>query len=203
MELASLIRRTRSTRRFDPSRKVSPQELMQLAELARLCASAGNLQPVKFVLCTEPEVNRLVFSHLAWAAYLKDWPGPAENERPAAYVLVLHDTEAAGSLDCDHGIAAWTVMLGAGEMGLAGCILGAIRRREELAGRLGLPATLRLKLVVALGAAAERVVLEEMDPEGDVRYWRDDESAHHVPKRPLREVVWAVNPLPRETDNNG
>ena len=36
---------------------------------------------------------------------------------------------------------------------------------------------------------AERCVLEEARPGGDVTYWRDADSVHHVPKRPLDEVI--------------
>jgi hypothetical protein len=33
------------------------------------------------------------------------------------------------------------------------------------------------------------VVLEETKPEGDIKYWRDDQGVHHVPKRPLAEII--------------
>jgi hypothetical protein len=37
--------------------------------------------------------------------------------------------------------------------------------------------------VVTLGKPREKVVVETLKPEGDVKYRRDREGVHHVPKR--------------------
>ncbi|MGQ9778401.1 MAG: hypothetical protein ACUVRM_00795 [Bacillota bacterium] len=42
---------------------------------------------------------------------------------------------------------------------------------------------------MALGVPAETVVLEELVPGGDIRYWRDEAGVHHVPKRSLAEII--------------
>ena len=65
-----------------------------------------------------------------WAGYLSDWSGPAEGERPAAYIVILGDTELRKDFGCDHGIAAQSIMLGATERGLGGCMIGSIDRSE-------------------------------------------------------------------------
>jgi hypothetical protein len=44
-------------------------------------------------------------------------------------------------------------------------------------------------LVLALGKPKETVVLETVGPEGDVKYWRDEQSVHHVPKRRLEDII--------------
>ena len=62
---------------------------------------------------------------------------------------------------------------------------GAERLRQEL----HIPEHLTIRLVVALGKPAERVVLEDLAPGGDIRYWRDEKGNHHVPKRMLEELV--------------
>ena len=80
-----------------------------------------------------------IFEQLIWARYLADWPGPAEGERPSAYIVVLGDTTIRPNFGCDHGIAAQSMMLGAVEKGLAGCMIGSVKR-EGLREALQMPA---------------------------------------------------------------
>lgn len=195
----SLVTRTRSCRRFRQERQVSVRTLRDLVDLARLAASGANLQPLKYVIVNEPALCAEVFAHLAWAAYLKDWKGPAEGERPSAYVIVLHDRLVSASPGCDHGFAVQSLLLGATAAGLGGCVIGSVRDKAGLAGTLGLPENFEMLLVVALGEPAETIVLEEAAPGGSIKYWRDEEDRHHVPKRPLAEVLVAENPTPRKS----
>jgi nitroreductase len=191
MELIDLVSRCRSYRRFDERVPVGEAVLRDLVALARCTASAANRQPLRYVLSCAGDWNLRIFETLAWAAYLKDWPGPAPGERPTAYIVVLLDTTITQSADIDVGIAAQTILLGAVERGLGGCMFGAIRR-EELAARLSLPSYLPVALVVALGAPVERVVLEGLAAEGSIRYYRDAGRVHHVPKRSVEQLVHAV-----------
>ena len=118
--LTELVKQNRSCRRFYQDHAVTMDTLKALVELGRLSASAANLQPLKYILSCNPEKNAAIFDCLAWAAYLKDWPGPEPGERPAAYIIILGDTTIAKSVGCDHGIAAQSMLLGAREQGLAG-----------------------------------------------------------------------------------
>jgi len=186
--IKDLIIKNRSCRRFHQEIPVDRNTLRELADLARLSPSAGNLQPLKYILTCEPEKNALIFPHLAWAGYLKDWPGPSEEERPSAYIIILGDTEITKSFGCDHGIAAQSILLGAREKGLAGCIIGLIQR-EQLRKALAISARYEILLVVALGKPKEAVVLETINSAGDIKYWRDTEGTHHVPKRSLDELI--------------
>lgn len=186
--LSELVRRNRSYRRFDESWPISRESLRELVDLARLTASAANRQPLKYVLSADAETNARIFPCLGWAAYLKEWPGPAPGERPSAYIVVLVDEAITRDWWCDDGIAAQTILLGAAERGLGGCMIGAVRH-GQLRAALGIPEGLRIRLVIALGKPAERVVLEPVPPSGDIRYWRDEAGVHHVPKRSLGEVV--------------
>jgi nitroreductase len=186
--IEDLIVKNRSYRRFHQESAVDRQTLRELIELARLSPSAANLQPLKYILSCEPEKKALIFPHLAWAGYLKDWPGPAEGERPSAYIIILGDTEVSRSFGCDHGIAAQSILLGAAEKGLGGCIIGTIQR-DELRKALDITARYEILLVLALGRPREKVVLEAAGPAGDIKYWRDAEDVHHVPKRSLDEII--------------
>jgi nitroreductase len=80
------------------------------------------------------------------------------------------------------------MMLGAAERGFGGCMLGAIDR-EGLREVLDVPEQYEILLVLALGKPAETVVLEEADAESGIEYYRDENDVHHVPKRPLEELI--------------
>jgi len=186
--IRDLIVKNRTCRRFQQDVPVDREVLRELVDLARLSASAANMQPLKYVLSCEPERNAVIFRHVGWAGYLRDWPGPAEGERPSAYIIILGDTQISEFSDCDHGIAAQSILLGAVEKGLAGCMIGTVRRKE-LSAALEIPSRYRILLVLALGKPAETVVLETVGADGSIEYWRDADGVHHVPKRPLDELI--------------
>ena len=188
MTVRDLLVRSRSFRRFQEDRPIDGSLLRELVDLTRLCPSAANRQPLKYLISCDPERNALIFGHLCWAAALKDWPGPAEGERPTGYIVILGDTRIARDFHCDHGIAAQSILLAAVERGLGGCMVGSIDR-EGLRRRLNLPGFLDILLVLALGTPAETVVLEEGRSPDAVPYWRDRQGVHHVPKRQLEEVL--------------
>jgi len=186
--LMDLIVKNRSYRRFHQDKPVDRATLLELVDLARLSASGGNAQPLKYVLSCEAETNAAIFPHLAWAGFLKDWPGPAEGERPTAYIVILCDTEIAQYGGVDHGIAAQSILLGAAERGLGGCMIGSIDH-EGLRKALALDSRYEILLVIALGVPAEMVELEQLPADGSTAYWRDADGTHHVPKRTLDEII--------------
>jgi len=189
--IADLVRKNRSCRRFYQNHPVTNETLMDLVNLARLSASAANLQPLCYILFSTPPNNEKIFSCLGWAAYLKDWPGPKEGERPSAYIVILGNTTKAKDFGCDQGIAAQSILLGAREAGLAGCMIGSVSQ-ESLRDLFNIPAHLKILLVIALGKPKEQVFIEEVGAEGDIRYWRDEQGVHHVPKRTLADIIIAT-----------
>jgi nitroreductase len=164
------------------------ETLRQLVDLARLSASARNLQALKYILVSDPLRNALVFPNLSWAGYLKDWPGPVEGERPSAYIIILGDKNICQSFGCDHGIAAQSILLGATEMKLGGCMIGSIAR-EKLRHELQIPDRYKILLVIALGKPKKKVKIEAVGPEENIKYWRSNDGIHHVPKRSLEEII--------------
>jgi nitroreductase len=187
--IADLIKQNRSCRRFYQNHAVTSETLKQLVDLARLSPSAANLQPLRYILCTTPEKNAQVFSCLGWAAYLKDWPGPEQGERPAGYIIMLGDREISNPyIGHDCGIAGQSILLGAREKGLAGCMFGSINR-QQLRELLNIDTQLKILLVIAIGKPKEQVVIEPVGPDNNIRYWRDNQGVHHVPKRNLSDII--------------
>lgn len=186
--IRDLVLANRSYRRFQQNHAIDMATLRELVELAALCPSSGNLQPLRYVLSCDPDRNAKIFPHLEWAGYLSDWPGPTQGERPSAYIVIVGDSQACHSINCDHGIAAQTILLGAVEKGLGGCVIGSIHR-DPLRKLLDIPDRYSILLVIALGKPAEKIVLEPVDPDGNIKYWRDDAGIHHVPKRSADQSI--------------
>jgi nitroreductase len=186
--IEELIEKNRSYRRFDQKVHISEESLREWVNLVRLCASVANRQPLKFILSHEPKKNDLIFPCLGWAGYLTDWPGPQEGERPAAYIIVLDDTELSKSCEFDAGIAAQSILLGAVSKGYGGCMLTSIKH-DKLRTALNIPERYQIMLVIALGKPVETVKIEELGADGNVKYWRDSEQVHHVPKRALKDLI--------------
>jgi nitroreductase len=187
MNVRQLVELTRTCRRFDEKHAVSTDTLASLVDLARLSASAANRQPLKYILVTDPAVRETVFPCLAWAGYITDWGGPAHGERPTGYIIILGDREVSESFSVDHGIASQSIMLGATEAGLGGCIIASVKK-ERLRTALEIPKRYDILLVIALGKPAEKVVIETL-VDNNVKYWRDEKGVHHVPKRTLEEII--------------
>ncbi|MBN1796526.1 MAG: nitroreductase family protein [Sedimentisphaerales bacterium] len=186
--LKDLMAKNRSYRRFDQNCKIKKETLMELVGLARLSPSGANLQPLKYYLSCDEKTNALIFEQLGWAGYLKDWPGSEEGERPGAYIVILGDTNITKNFGCDYGIAAQSILLGAVEKGLGGCMLATIKKKE-LARLLNLDSKYEILLVVALGKPKEKVVIEDVGQDGNIKYWRDENNTHHVPKRKLEDLI--------------
>ncbi|MFV0591965.1 MAG: nitroreductase family protein [Draconibacterium sp.] len=184
--LRNLIEKNRSYRRFNSEIKIPVQQVVSWVDLARLSASGRNMQPLKYAIVTDAKLCDKVFQNLGWAGYLNNWKGPEEKERPVAYVMVSKDKLISENHYCDDGIAMQSILLAAVEDGFGGCIIGSVNK-SKVTRLLKLPAHLELLWVIALGKPAEKVVIETAV--NDIKYWRDEKGIHHVPKRPLNEVL--------------
>ena len=185
--LIDLVLKNRSYRRFDGTTAVPAETLESLVELARVCPSSRNQQALKFIGINAPGECTMLFPCLAWAGYLKDWDGPVPEERPTAYIIILGDTKLGSKFEIDLGICAQTILMGATEKGLGGCMIGSIRR-ELVKSLFSIPDHLEILLVLAIGKPVEKVVIEPLK-DSDIRYWRDQDRVHHVPKRSLQDIL--------------
>lgn len=187
MNFRDLLTKNRSYRRFYQEERIEMGELREMVANTRLEPSPANLQPLKFILINDPEMTLAIYPYLKWAGYLTDWAGPEEGERPSAYIVILGNPGISGHVAWDYGIALQTLQLSAVEKGYGGCAIGACdkNRIREL---LDIPEELELAVVLALGKPKEEVVIDEAK-DNDVKYWRDENRTHHVPKRPLHDLI--------------
>jgi nitroreductase len=186
--LKDLLKKNRSYRRFYNDKKITRDQLKELIELARLTPSAANLQPLKYILVSEEEMNKKVYETLNWAGYLTDWNGPIESERPTGYIIMLRDKSITQKQSVDEGISAQTICLGAVEQGLGCCIIASINR-TKLTENLNIDHNFDIALVIALGYPKENVIIEDAKEDGSIKYYRDNKGNHYVPKRSVNELI--------------
>lgn len=186
--LKDLILQNRSYRRFNAKRKIEKHEVIELIDLARVTASSKNRQPLKYKIITESDELDFVFEQLNWAWYLRDWKGPTKDERPTAYVIVFLDKTLNDNAFIDVGIASQTILLGAVEKGLGGCIVRTVNR-FKINNHFNFPENLDLIQIIALGEPAQKVEIVDVKDSGNIEYFENEEKHHFVPKRSLKEIV--------------
>lgn len=183
-----LANTTRSYRRFRQIYPVTPELMTQWVDNARVSASTGNKQPLRYRIVTDKEQCAQIFETLTWAAALPNWDGPESGQRPTGYIIMATDSETfKGELwRFDAGIAAQTIMLSSTEEGFGGCIMLSFKR-GELKKILSMPEDLEPVLVLALGRPIEDIRLVDA-VQGDTTYYRDEQQVHYVPKRKLEDI---------------
>lgn len=188
--LRRIIIAARTVRRFRENDPVSVTTLERLVELTRYCHSGRNAQPLRYVTVSDGKMREKVFPTLKWAGYFSDWDGPEVGERPAAYLIQCLDTRYGKDCLCDDGLQLEAISLGMQTLGLGGCIIKAFNA-PLLSEILGIDARFQPRYVLAIGYPIEEVMIEDMngDEDADFRYFRTADGVHHVPKRPLSELI--------------
>jgi len=187
--LRELVEKNRSYRGFDESREVSKEELLELVDLTRYTASGFNLQPLKYLLICEKDMVETILPLTKWGAALPHLNLPYPGKHPAAFIVICHDTTIGPNADASHidlGIVAQTMMLGAVERGLGGCMIQNFRG-PAVKEALGLADHLVPKLLLGIGKPDEVVKIVGVD--GGMKYYRDENDVHYVPKRDLKDLV--------------
>lgn len=187
MSIEELIIKNRSYRRFYEDTEITKKQLKSWINLARLSPSARNMQSLRYKLINDRNINDKVFPLLKWAGYLEKWAGPKEGERPSAYIIILNDEELSDNYYCDDGLVTQSIMLGAVERGFGGCIIAAINR-PKLRTLLEIDDKYKIIHLLALGKPKEDVLIEDIIND-DIKYWRDEDQKHHVPKRRLEDLI--------------
>lgn len=187
--IKDLVYQCRSYRRFYEDCRIDESTLKELVDLARMTASTANSQALKYRLVVKEDECAKLFPNIFWAGALLDWPGPEEGERPSGYILICCDQILGSNKLWDEGIAAQTILLGAVEKGFGGCMIGSFKR-EEAANVMGIDTKrYSLDLILALGKPKETVKIVPLKEDGDVRYYRDENQVHYVPKRKLEDLI--------------
>jgi len=188
MNILELVKKNRSYRRFDNSKKLDDAFMKDLIDAARLSQSAANAQPLRYVTISSSDMCEKIYPHLRWAGRLKDWDGPVESERPTAYIVVLADTEApkVASPQVDSGLSMQNMCLHAISQGVGSCMIGNFLKKE-IRELLDIDSRYDMLWVVAFGYPVENVVLEDYN--GELGYYRDSDGNHYVPKYTNADII--------------
>lgn len=183
-----LVKKSRSIRSYDRTKKPDAKTLASLAELCRYTPSTANLQALKFAAVSEPEKCEEIFKATKWAGYITDEKIPPSGHEPTAFIIIFIDGRITANTALfykDTGICAQTIMLAAAEIGLGGCMIGSFDA-EAIKKILGTDEALEPSLVLALGYPDEKPQI--VDAEGDIKYYRKN-RVNYVPKRKIEDIV--------------
>lgn len=186
--IKELVMKNRSYRRFYQEKKIDIETLKDLIDLGRLAASGRNVQALRYIISNKEDMNKNINECIVWGGYYKGWITPKEGERPSSYIVVVADKNVGNYSMLDEGISAENILLGAVEKGLGGCIIKNINK-EKLKKVLNLDEKYEIAFVLPIGYPKEEVVIEEINSDEDIKYWRDENEVHHVPKRRLDDVI--------------
>jgi len=189
LEIYNKIKKRRSIRRFK-QKEIELSILKKFVNAARLAPSAANLQPLEFFIVNDVELKKKLFTTLSWAGYLKPEWKPAENERPAAYIIILADKSISNWYQRDASFAAENIILCAEEKGIGSCVICKVDK-ESLGKIIHLPYNLIIDSVIALGYKNEQPVVEEY--KDSIKYWKDEDDVLHVPKKKLENIIHINN----------
>ena len=154
-----LIQKRESCRAYQ-DKPVEHEKLIQCLEAAHLAPSACNSQPWRFVVAEEPELVK----EIAGCVYDGVTPINRFASTVPAFVVVVEGAAKLSALlggkvkqqeyaQIDLGLTTAQFCLAATELGLGTCILGWFQEKK-LKALLSIPEKLRVRLVLAVGYAA-------------------------------------------------
>lgn len=186
-----LVKKSRSYRGYDESRKITKEELVELVDCARFAPSSVNRQPFQYLLAYEQSDLDKIQPLTGWARALPQMKLPHPGKCPTAFIVICQNTDWDPDLNRylrDVGIVAQTMLLAAAEKDLGGIMIGNFSPKK-LAETMDLPENIVPMLIVAFGKPDEDIVLTEAEAGESLNYYRDEQDTHYVPKRKLNDII--------------
>lgn len=182
--LDSLLKRNRSYRGYDGSRKVTEEDIKKMLEVVSWVASGMNAQPLRFRPVTGADAAR-VHPLVKLGAALPQERLPHPGEEPSAYIAICATVPESKAVEIDLGIAAQSILLKAVEMGLGGIFILNFDP-SAVQEALGLP--LKPLALLGIGKPAEQVFLIPAKAGDSLDYYRKD-GGHFVPKLGVEDLL--------------
>lgn len=184
--LDSLLLKNRSCRGYDHSVRVGEDVLRKIVAVNTKIPSARNQQALRFRLVAAEDEVSVVNQNIKLGGALPELHLPFPGTEPLSFIIVCSAIEPERYVYVDLGISLQSMLLKAVEIGLNGLIVCAFNAKE-------IAEALHLEMpplaVLAIGKSAERFKLVDMPSDGSVKYYRDADGVHCVPKRGVEEIL--------------
>jgi len=181
MEFSAVVKGRRTIRRFKQI-PVQKSELRVMLDAARLSSSAGNMQPLRYIVIQEPELVSGVFENTACGGLVKPRRNPEPGKTaPLTFIAVVGPRDGSNLMHTDAGAAIQSMILAAYSIGIGCCWIGAFKR-ENVDKILNLPENRSVIYLVAVGYPDESPVQEDISAGMSEKYYLDDNDVLHVPK---------------------
>ena len=189
MKIYDLIKSRRSIRKFK-QKPIELSVLKRLVNAGRLAPSAGNLQPLEYIVTIDDTVKEKIFPNVRWARYIAPEGNPKEDERPTAYIIILINKEnlLVPFYKYDVGASAENITLAALEEGIGCCWIGSFDRKK-IENILNIPDGYSIDLILALGYPLESPEYYDIEKGKSIKYHKDTSGRLHIPKRKLDDII--------------
>lgn len=184
--LDSLLLKNRSCRGYDHSVPISEDVLRRIVGVNTKIPSARNQQVLRFKLVVDESEVALINNNIKLGGALPHLNLPFPDTEPIAFIVVTSIANVDHNVYIDLGISLQSMLLKSVEIGFNGIIIGAFDAKSISKG-LGLN---NLPLaVVAIGKSIEKYRLVDVPSNGSLKYYRDENGVHCVPKLSLDDII--------------
>lgn len=189
MKIYNTIISRRTIRKFR-QKPIELSVLKRMVNAGRLAPTAGNIQPLEYIVVVEDELRERIFPNVRWAQYIAPEGNPKKNEQPAAYIIILVNREIylTSYYRYDVGASAQNITLTALEVGIGCCWIGSFNRKE-VKYILKVPNGYIVDLVLALGYPLENPQYYDIEKGKSTKYNKDTLGVLHIPKRKLDDII--------------
>lgn len=157
MELYEGLLTRRSVRKYNPDKKLTKEQILELIRAASYAPSAHNKQPWHFLVIEDKETMRTLRTLQPWTTFAKD---------ASAVIVVCADTEETfhrekegwNYAQIDGALAAQNLLLACHAKGLGACFCGAAPMPmviENLRKKFNMPETILPIAIVPIGFPEE------------------------------------------------
>ena len=186
-EIMTLLEGRRTYRRFDETRQIPDEVILDMKNAARLASCGLNRQSLRYIFVRTPETVNAIFDITKWGAALPDGQGtPKIGERPTLFVAMLFPKGVRNPFD--EGLAASNLTLAAYAHGVGSCIIANVNH-ARLREILQIDESLDISCVIGLGYPTHKSHVVEIGEGEDTKYYLDENRDYVVPKKRVEDIV--------------